>query len=148
KKIRSKALATCSDGRSLSTQRQQSRSCQNCNFRPDSNAAFADFTACFRDIKGADMTTVLTRRDFLRTGVAQAPLLTGGAPTEKSRSHNLSDAASPAASYAPNDQVQLALIGAGNQGQGDTHTALQIPGVRLVAAADCYDGRLTHCQEQ
>ena len=43
--------------------------------------------------------------------------------------------------------MQLALIGAGNQGQGDIHTALQVPGVKLVAAADCYDGRLTHCRE-
>ena len=48
---------------------------------------------------------------------------------------------------SPNDNIQLALIGAGIQGQGDTHTALQVPGVKLVAVADCYDGRLTHCKE-
>ena len=46
-----------------------------------------------------------------------------------------------------NDQVQLALIGAGIQGQGDTRFALQVPGVKLVAVADCYDGRLTHAKE-
>lgn len=48
---------------------------------------------------------------------------------------------------SPNDNIQLALIGAGIQGQGDTRTALQVPGVKLVAVADCYDGRLTHAKE-
>lgn len=48
---------------------------------------------------------------------------------------------------AANDHIQLALIGAGIQGQGDTRWAVQVPGVKLVAAADCYDGRLAHCKE-
>lgn len=48
---------------------------------------------------------------------------------------------------SPNDQIHLALIGAGIQGQFDTSVAVQVPGVKLVAAADCYDGRLTHCKE-
>ena len=48
---------------------------------------------------------------------------------------------------SPNDRIQLALIGAGIQGQSDTRTALQVPGVKLVAVADCYDGRLTHAKE-
>ena len=47
----------------------------------------------------------------------------------------------------PNDMVNLALIGAGIQGQTDTRFALQTPGVKLVAVADCYDGRLTHAKE-
>lgn len=47
----------------------------------------------------------------------------------------------------PNDMINLALIGAGIQGQGDTRFALQTPGVKLVAVADCYDGRLTHAKE-
>ncbi len=46
-----------------------------------------------------------------------------------------------------NDDIRLALIGAGIQGQGDTQTALQVPGVKLVAVADCYDGRLAHAKE-
>jgi predicted dehydrogenase len=52
-----------------------------------------------------------------------------------------------AATTAANDQVQFALIGAGIQGQNDTRTALLVPGIKLVAAADCYDGRLAHCKE-
>ncbi|QHS53712.1 Gfo/Idh/MocA family oxidoreductase [Edaphobacter sp. 12200R-103] len=58
--------------------------------------------------------------------------------------------AAPQQAPAPksaNDTIQLALIGAGGQGQGDTRSALEVPGVKLVAAADCYDGRLAHCKE-
>jgi predicted dehydrogenase len=48
---------------------------------------------------------------------------------------------------SPNDNIQLALIGAGGQGQSDTRWAVQVPGVKLVAVADCYDGRLAHSRE-
>ncbi|MCE2788390.1 MAG: Gfo/Idh/MocA family oxidoreductase [Saprospiraceae bacterium] len=41
-----------------------------------------------------------------------------------------------------NDQINLALIGAGGMGLADTNTALQVPGVKLVAVCDLYDGRL------
>ncbi|WP_431199952.1 Gfo/Idh/MocA family protein [Mucilaginibacter sp. P25] len=43
---------------------------------------------------------------------------------------------------SPNDQVNIALIGAGGMGTQDTITALQVPGVKLVAVCDLYDGRL------
>src|SRR5580692_11863303 len=48
---------------------------------------------------------------------------------------------------AANDQIQIALIGAGGQGMGDTKAALEVPGVKLVAVADCYDGRLARSKE-
>jgi predicted dehydrogenase len=53
----------------------------------------------------------------------------------------------PAAPVAANDNIQFALIGAGIQGQGDTKIAVQVPGVKLVAVADCYQGRLDHSKE-
>ncbi|MGA2186828.1 MAG: Gfo/Idh/MocA family oxidoreductase [Bryobacteraceae bacterium] len=46
-----------------------------------------------------------------------------------------------------NDAIQLALIGAGGQGMDDTKFALKIPGVKLVAAADIYTGRLARSKE-
>jgi predicted dehydrogenase len=65
-----------------------------------------------------------------------------------SRVHALTEIQSePAKPVAANDHIQIALIGAGGQGQGDTKTALQVPGVKLVAVADCYDGRLEHSKE-
>jgi predicted dehydrogenase len=48
---------------------------------------------------------------------------------------------------AANDHIQIALIGAGGQGQSDTKMAAQVPGVKVVAAADCYDGCLEHAKE-
>jgi predicted dehydrogenase len=53
----------------------------------------------------------------------------------------------PAKPVAANDHIQIALIGAGGQGQGDTKVALEVPGVKLVAVADCYAGRLDHSKE-
>jgi predicted dehydrogenase len=48
---------------------------------------------------------------------------------------------------AKNDYLQIALIGAGSQGQSDTKFALQVPGTKLLAVADCYEGRLEHSKE-
>ncbi|HLF45603.1 MAG TPA: Gfo/Idh/MocA family oxidoreductase [Chitinophagaceae bacterium] len=44
--------------------------------------------------------------------------------------------------YSANDQIQVALIGAGGMGVADANTAITIPGVKIVAACDLYDGRL------
>jgi len=41
-----------------------------------------------------------------------------------------------------NDQINIALIGAGGMGTQDTLTALKVPGTKLVAICDLYDGRL------
>jgi predicted dehydrogenase len=48
---------------------------------------------------------------------------------------------------AANDYIHLALVGAGGQGQGDTKTAILVSGVKVVAVADCYQGRLDHSKE-
>jgi predicted dehydrogenase len=87
--------------------------------------------------------TVWNRRGFLKAaGAATTGTILGA------RLHALdalqSETAGP---VAANDHIHIALIGAGGQGQGDTKTALRVPGVKLVAVADCYDGRLEHSKE-
>lgn len=49
--------------------------------------------------------------------------------------------------FGPNDNIQIAIIGAGGMGQGDTHLATSLPGVKCVAACDLYTGRLEHMRE-
>jgi predicted dehydrogenase len=85
----------------------------------------------------------LNRRSFLRAaGAASAGTLLG--PGIYALAVPQSEPAKP---VTANDHIQIALIGAGGQGMGDTRTALQVPGVKLVAVADCYNGRLDHSKE-
>ena len=51
------------------------------------------------------------------------------------------------AQVSANDKIQIALIGCGGMGQGDAHSSTATGLTKLVAACDCYDGRLTHMQE-
>ncbi len=86
----------------------------------------------------------MNRRSFLKSAgaIATAETLLGA------RTHMLGEAQSePAKPVSANDHIQIALIGAGGQGQGDTKVAVQVPGVKLVAVSDCYDGRLAHAKE-
>jgi predicted dehydrogenase len=50
--------------------------------------------------------------------------------------------------YSPNDLVQVALIGAGGMGNADADTCITVPGVKLVAACDLYDGRLEAAKQK
>jgi predicted dehydrogenase len=69
-------------------------------------------------------------------------------PMPVSRRHFLSAAAAFAPkALAANDNIQIALIGAGGMGQGDATMASSVPGVKLVAACDIYDGRLERARE-
>lgn len=49
---------------------------------------------------------------------------------------------------AANDNINIALIGAGGMGTQDTITALMVPGVKLVAVCDLYDGRLKEAKDR
>jgi predicted dehydrogenase len=71
-----------------------------------------------------------TRRQFLGAAVA-APL--ARAANQSSRSAN--------------DRIQLGVIGLGGRGTTDTHMAIGVPGVALVAVADLYSGRRIRARE-
>ncbi|MEE9372402.1 MAG: Gfo/Idh/MocA family oxidoreductase [Saprospiraceae bacterium] len=49
--------------------------------------------------------------------------------------------------FDTNDQIQLAIIGCGIQGQINARTASKVNGVKVVAACDLYEGRLKKMNE-
>jgi predicted dehydrogenase len=93
-----------------------------------------------RQLNGESETrlTMLDRRKFIQAAAIAATA---------TATHLKPLLAQSSSTRSPNDTIQFALIGAGIQGQHDTGIAVQVPGVKLVAAADCYDGRLAHCKE-
>lgn len=91
------------------------------------------------------MAEKVNRRSFLKTGgiMTAGTFISGGVQV-----HAMAEQQEePAKPMGANDHLQIALIGAGGRGQSDTKTAAQVPGVKVRAVADCYDGRLTHAKE-
>ncbi len=89
------------------------------------------------------MSNQSSRRNFIQkitTGVVGATLipevLRANSPGKIEQLKRFSQ-------FSPNDNIQIALIGAGGMGLADANTAITVPGVKLVAACDLYDGRLT-----
>ncbi len=82
-----------------------------------------------------------TRREFLKT--AGAGVTAAATSTTILRAQTTGDKQE----VPPADRIQIATIGFGIQGIGDTRSALRVPGVELVAVADVYDGRLTLAKE-
>lgn len=79
-----------------------------------------------------------SRRDFLRVA-AGSTLVSTLAPGALE--------AAEGGAVSANDKIRLATIGVGGRGMSTTRSALAVPGVEFVAAADCYDGRLTGTKE-
>ena len=51
-------------------------------------------------------------------------------------------------SFGANDQIQIALIGSGGMGVADATTAISVPGIKLIAVCDLYDGRLAEAKKR
>ena len=88
------------------------------------------------------------RRNFIKK-------ITGGAllaaspvnPLFAGQSNTSQEIPWPGKKITANDNIQIACIGTGIMGMGDTRTALKIPGVKLLAVADLYDGHLVRAKE-
>lgn len=85
-----------------------------------------------------------SRRKFLKLAAASSAAA-GLAPSAFASNRETLEARRH--TFSANDQVNLATIGAGIIGFIDTDTALAVPGVQLVAAADLYDSRLCRVRE-
>lgn len=90
-----------------------------------------------------------SRRDFVKKMAAGAAVLTAAGPSVLSAQNEAQQyALARKPRYAPNDHVQIAVIGAGGMGIADAETALLVPGVKVIAACDLYTGRLDAARER
>ena len=91
-----------------------------------------------------------SRRSFIKKTVmgtalvSASPILLGNSYSQR---FTLDSRDYEPVQFSANDHIQLALIGTGIQGINDTLTALQVPGVKLIAACDLYTGRLQRAKE-
>lgn len=89
-----------------------------------------------------------SRRDFLKQMAAAPGLAAAVAPAMlPATAKEIPQRAWESQTIAPSDRLGLATIGMGIIGFVDTATALEVPGVELVAAADLYDGRRVRTNE-
>jgi predicted dehydrogenase len=90
-----------------------------------------------------------TRRSFLKAAAAAAAAPAVAATPLGGNVYALSrpDEGPQGRAAGPNDRVRIATVGMGIIGFIDTETALKVPGVELVAAADLYEGRRAHAKE-
>jgi len=90
-----------------------------------------------------------SRRKFLRQiAVSTAAVATGAQALAQGNNIPEFNILKRLDEFGPNDQVNIALIGAGGMGVQDTITALKVPGVKLLAVCDLYDGRLKTAKER
>ena len=90
-----------------------------------------------------------SRRAFVKKIATGAALLGASGPTilyGKNEAQQF--ALSRKTQFSANDNIQIALIGAGGMGTEDTKTALMVPGTQLVAVCDLYTGRLNDAKER
>jgi predicted dehydrogenase len=90
-----------------------------------------------------------TRRSFLKKALGTA-IATSAAPYILQAKENYQIDIEPRSitkKYGPNDQVNVAAIGAGIMGSANMDVTQKVAGVKLVAVCDLYTGRLDHAKE-
>jgi len=84
------------------------------------------------------------RRSFIQKLVGAGITATGilGSQAEAANKKSFEILRGQKSSFSANDQIQIALIGAGGMGNSDLDTALTVDGVKLLGVCDLYTGRL------
>ena len=95
------------------------------------------------------MSFKFSRKDFLRNSAfGLSGMLLGGMATSTSGNSTLLQRKPWKEKFSANDRINIATIGMGIIAQFDTATALEVPGVELVAVSDLYDSRLEHAKDE
>jgi predicted dehydrogenase len=89
-----------------------------------------------------------SRRNFIKKMAASAAAVAAGTAAFAADDNIIRFTLSKKRAFSANDNVNIALIGAGGMGTQDTITALSVPGIKIVAACDLYDGRLKDAREK
>jgi predicted dehydrogenase len=89
------------------------------------------------------MSTNPSRRQFLKSSAAGA----GGFLAGRTVLLANPEFSAPSGAAQPSDRVRFGIIGIGMEGSGVLSTAITLPGVECVGAADLYDGRHTLARE-
>ncbi len=88
------------------------------------------------------------RREFIRKFAAGGLALAASNKVAIGKEvYELNSNLLPHRSFSANNQINLALIGVGIQGFSNARAAVQVPGIKIVAACDLYSGRLIRAQE-
>jgi predicted dehydrogenase len=90
-----------------------------------------------------------SRRTFIKKALSTA-IITSSAPSifaAPKKTITLQPEHADKKKYAPNDQVNIAVIGMGIMGFNNLQTSMQVPGVKLIGVCDLYTGRLDRAKE-
>lgn len=88
-----------------------------------------------------------SRRKFIKQLGSTAALLGAGSMAALAKEQTPVQLLQPNTRISANDKVRVACIGMGIMGFGDVDTAIKVPGVEFVAAADLYQGHLDRVKE-
>ncbi len=83
-----------------------------------------------------------SRRNFLKKMAVSTAAVATGTPIFANENKTETFQILKRNIFGANDNINIGLIGAGGMGTQDTITALQVPGIKLVAVCDLYEGRL------
>lgn len=95
----------------------------------------------------AEKNTQASRRKFLQQLGGTTLALAAGNLTAFARETRDEQLLQWNRTFTSNDQVNIGVIGFGIMGHNNVDTALKVPGVKLVAVCDLYEGRLTRAKE-
>lgn len=89
-----------------------------------------------------------SRRNFIKKLAGSTAAMAVGSTVFSAEGENKYSGFLRRSTVSPNDNINIALIGAGGMGVEDTKTALRVPGAKLVAVCDLYDGRLKDAKDR